>query len=626
MAPLLSPPDISQLPRIADLSKLRDQLLSDDPRTRYQCLYYRRSMEVYCDRSCGSYSEDHRNIFNKARALCSQEVEEIQKENLITILRTLFCGDHDPLTSSERSRTYKPHFEKLWEGATVEMRNEFWIALRNSGRGINKPVATTPRRSPRPPARKIASAPSKPSQKESTIAGNVSPSSTLNSETPCRPSTSGPALPHLAERSGDSMLGTPCPNPARVKQEIVAEAAIPLFSLPTRPKAEIPAADLPENQCSMSASIAHHGASNLPTSRPMGDVQGDSSAQETSAPDRSAQDIKAHTRRNLVPVSRRKAAVPKSQPDQTVEQSNPPSRGKMLETEAGERRAASQEATKKFLMEPVHAKEHNVPSILPEKALHQTLEDTPGSVRETVEADSPSTSTLSPISIPQTQRRKSDASSAQGKDVKPCVFAKQLPQTIAHAIDTLLKKNITPKRGFIYVLAAPEFFQSFPPARNKNEQWVKIGISSDVKHRVKTLKATCGITDLAAVYESPCSFPMDMLRRIEKVCHEELNNHRRRFDCLNEGVTTRCDTVHEEWFAVDKEAAERTVKKWEGFLIHKPYDQYGRLSTFWWDRLQNEDFYRFDSSDGEATHGLMHRKFESWLDKSSRELGKRTIG
>lgn len=116
---------------------------------------------------------------------------------------------------------------------------------------------------------------------------------------------------------------------------------------------------------------------------------------------------------------------------------------------------------------------------------------------------------------------------------------------------------------------------------------------------------------------------MDLLRRIEKVCHEELNNFRRKMDCKNEGVTGKCNTVHGEWFAVDKAVAIRTVKRWRAFLDHSPYGDDGVLDEFWKARLGDGKYWRFEASEGEEDHEFLNKKLDAWLEKSSREKRER---
>jgi hypothetical protein len=219
---------------------------------------------------------------------------------------------------------------------------------------------------------------------------------------------------------------------------------------------------------------------------------------------------------------------------------------------------------------------------------------------------------------------KSNASPAP--KITPNSYAYDIlpPQSIAANIRRILRQKEVPEpTGTLYVLEAPSFFDSFKPASDRNEKWVKIGISKDVGERVKSLKMKCGITDIRQVYVTDaCNISMRLMKVIEAVCHAELNNFRRKMDCRNERVTSKCDTVHEEWFAVDTEVAIRTAKRWRSFLDHKPYGKYGVLHEFWVGRLDDEDYGRFGDSEGEEEYDLMSKAFDLWLQTSRDRMEK----
>lgn len=197
------------------------------------------------------------------------------------------------------------------------------------------------------------------------------------------------------------------------------------------------------------------------------------------------------------------------------------------------------------------------------------------------------------------------------------------PETIARSIRKLLSDSF--EEGVIYVLKAPRFFQSYEPAKGK--QWVKIGITRDVKERIRDLKRECGFTDLTECFSSEGLVRMDLLRRMERVCHEELNNFRRTIQC-KEGVNgAKCNTLHAEWFEVHEDVAIRTVKRWRKFLDYKPYEDDGRMSEFWRKRLYGSS-YEFGTGEGELDHLTAHRRYESFLEQgySVVEEGKERAG
>ncbi|KAJ4286738.1 hypothetical protein N0V90_012990 [Kalmusia sp. IMI 367209] len=235
-----------------------------------------------------------------------------------------------------------------------------------------------------------------------------------------------------------------------------------------------------------------------------------------------------------------------------------------------------------------------------------------------VDVDSPSISAKQSAPRTPSDKHAGRDISPHGKNItpKPCVYRPLLTTVIAANISKLLQKNITEeRRGTIYVLEAPEFFSSFPPASSRGEQWVKIGISTDVIKRMDTLRARCGITDITAIYSSdPNTIRMDLLRRIEQVCHAQLNNYRRRMDCKSAGITKGCRTVHGEWFAVDKEVAKRTVTMWRRFLAYEPYGELGVLDDAWKKKLIDSENYKFEAKYGETEHDLFQRQFEAFIE------------
>ncbi|KAL1595192.1 hypothetical protein SLS60_009880 [Paraconiothyrium brasiliense] len=191
-------------------------------------------------------------------------------------------------------------------------------------------------------------------------------------------------------------------------------------------------------------------------------------------------------------------------------------------------------------------------------------------------------------------------------------------QDIAYDIRELLRKPIDyDNSGYIYVMKASRFFDRFPPSRDRAEpeQWVKIGITQDIKERMDDLIKQCGMTDLAEcgddrLHKKPMLMPT--LRRVEALCHKELENFKRPLDCNL--TDTKCNTVHREWFNVTEEAAIRTVKRWLKFFDQSPYTKSGVLeSGFWDDRVWNGEYLETDrDEDIDRTH----ERYQTWLESS----------
>jgi hypothetical protein len=190
------------------------------------------------------------------------------------------------------------------------------------------------------------------------------------------------------------------------------------------------------------------------------------------------------------------------------------------------------------------------------------------------------------------------------------------PRTIAERIKNILCERIDySNKGYIYVLKAPRFFEEFPPSRDRAEpeQWVKIGITRNIEERMNSLSGRCGITDLVECDDVPEEpIPMPLLRRVERLCHEELANFQRPLNC-NE-TNTRCDTVHKEWFNVTEEVAIRTVKRWLLFISKNPYTTHGNLKSGFWEDVVCNGEYLKTSKDDDLDR--THERYQLWLETS----------
>ncbi|KAF1958623.1 hypothetical protein CC80DRAFT_591556 [Byssothecium circinans] len=187
---------------------------------------------------------------------------------------------------------------------------------------------------------------------------------------------------------------------------------------------------------------------------------------------------------------------------------------------------------------------------------------------------SPSPKATPPRRTPQKEQRE--------YDIEPS-------STIVNNIRGILRQPIDEgNKGYIYVLKAPRFFEAFPSAKDRGEQWVKIGISRDINKRIKSLKAQCGFEDLVNCGgDFGDAMPMEYLRRIERVCHAELHNFRRPMNCgESANGLSRCEVVHKEWFNVSEDVAIQVIRRWMRFLAQDPYTDVGLLNEFWGKKIR----------------------------------------
>ncbi|KAK4116988.1 hypothetical protein N656DRAFT_772991 [Canariomyces notabilis] len=118
-------------------------------------------------------------------------------------------------------------------------------------------------------------------------------------------------------------------------------------------------------------------------------------------------------------------------------------------------------------------------------------------------------------------------------------------------------------KGRVYVLSA---------VRN-GTKLIKIGYTTqdNVEERIRQIKANCQARgdDEGFTFsdQSPYTIPVNSksyCKRIERLVHAELRNHRCKFLC-------RCGKYHREYFAVDEAVASGIVARWVRFLEQKPY-------------------------------------------------------
>src|SRR3954468_20179427 len=116
--------DLSRLERVGDLLQFKNQLLNEDETARFQCLYYFDfPREGFCTSNCIFYEVNHRELFKTARINIAKDVDQVEEIDFIIVLRTLFCGDHDPTKTSAKFKSYRNHFEALWKDASAEEKS-----------------------------------------------------------------------------------------------------------------------------------------------------------------------------------------------------------------------------------------------------------------------------------------------------------------------------------------------------------------------------------------------------------------------------------------------------------------------------------------------------------------------
>ena len=175
------------------------------------------------------------------------------------------------------------------------------------------------------------------------------------------------------------------------------------------------------------------------------------------------------------------------------------------------------------------------------------------------------------------------------------------PTSVDWWIRRLIIKNVS-KDGDVYILKAPKYFrENFP----NHPPLLKIGMTTDLSARKRTLIRDCGLTDLEIVAKSQMR-ACKSYWRIEELVHCELQNFRRVFKCKKCTSKSGSGTNHQEWFAVSEEVAVQTVERWRKFIEKEPYDENGILKDCWSRKIQ-------------LLHMPHPDKNEEWDDSQARE-------
>ncbi|KAF2690602.1 hypothetical protein K458DRAFT_411974 [Lentithecium fluviatile CBS 122367] len=663
----MSPPpevisrDMARYERTSSLLNIKNQLLESDETARFLCLHCPEPEEKHCINSSLQYETARQNIFNRARNILALEVDDIRIEDFVAVLRTFFCGFHELLKSK-----YQSHFENLWNGASADVRRDFWDALRKSGRNIYPPRPSTPRQRR---ALKPKSAPGKiPSVNSSFLQSSASSPFDSEAETPPRPQTAKANQNHIAALPADvspDTPSTPTPRPktTRLGREVSAPALPsslqssgleeePHSAGPTRgPSPKAPTQDSTTQDSTTQDSRSNISISQTITTK--GDDRTNRPAEEKPASNKGVTSLDQMHYYGRGPGSelswpkpstsifdQLKNNIKEGTPDRADVKQDDQKQGLFAQFRGGSKEiiesgSQSQDLACAYAFRakppatPVQGEEH-APLVSPSPAPSPPSEPSgpSGESKNTPELESPKIEANSKHSSPkptlsdETPRLTAAAPCEQDNAPNPYAYPPTPPEAIALSIRNLLQKNVAEeKTGAIYVFEAPEFFSNFEPSRSKKEQWVKIGASTNIQQRIKDIKAKCGITDLKAVSVSGTgTMRWDVVLRVEALCHAELNNFRRIWKCKTNDQPKKCkDSAHKEWFSVSAKLASATVERWKNLMDQVPYGEFGVLSDFWRRRLTQGNYLEFSASESRTDHEVMRKKFDDWVEEGIQE-------
>ena len=183
-------------------------------------------------------------------------------------------------------------------------------------------------------------------------------------------------------------------------------------------------------------------------------------------------------------------------------------------------------------------------------------------------------------------------------------------------VGAILKKDI--KLEYVYVLCTTD---------EKRRGCVKVGMTTDIRERVKRVSNCCKLPDLeeARHWEA-----VPFAKRVEQLVFAELRKFQRPFVCekVKHKQAKSTKTHHKEWFDVPAEVAIQSVQRWATFVRSEPYDEDGRLMQFWarWANVlpkASEDEIISLQTDMQRHHCLRHERYQTWLDLGIRKAAER---
>lgn len=189
------------------------------------------------------------------------------------------------------------------------------------------------------------------------------------------------------------------------------------------------------------------------------------------------------------------------------------------------------------------------------------------------------------------------------------------PRVIDMKIREMIRRPVT-KGGHVYILKAPEYFQKHLP---QEKPLFKIGMTTDITQRIASIKRSCGISDLARVFDSgDVSLPLHW--KVEELVHTELQNFRRPFACPKCKGNGSQAIMHTEWFAVTEEVALRTVQRWRNFILEEPYDENGDIKSFWGNKVYPLKMERATLEENWDDSEMRDGRWSRWLENGVNEI------
>ncbi|KAI1847404.1 hypothetical protein JX265_005535 [Neoarthrinium moseri] len=167
---------------------------------------------------------------------------------------------------------------------------------------------------------------------------------------------------------------------------------------------------------------------------------------------------------------------------------------------------------------------------------------------------------------------------------EPSTRPKTTPTKIDKRIQACLRKPLPDRQNKFKGVGNNYIFET-TTAEQSSDKIVKIGVTRGAEQaRFDNIAKGCRHL-LIEEQNDPEHMPIRLYVRAEQLMHRELEDFRHSFKC-------QCKVKsHREYFNVDKSVALEVVQRWREFCKREPYDEDGKLRSFWEHRLRQFNTY-----------------------------------
>lgn len=168
------------------------------------------------------------------------------------------------------------------------------------------------------------------------------------------------------------------------------------------------------------------------------------------------------------------------------------------------------------------------------------------------------------------------------------------------------EKNNRAVKGVLYTYAFPNHYRDAHP-------YLKIGFTKEPERRMADWDRKCGYKP-----EEISHHTAENYARVERLVHIQLANLRMK----EYNGCPGCTQKHQEWFNVRSTRASEVISLWCDWMRLTPYDEDGKLTQYWVDRLEAADLtnprcWNFFVNGPDASSSGSESEFESESDSEN---------